>query len=79
MPSGMAYVRITRDYGHASECWDGGIMWRTDATYGPTTSLKSNCGENYGLTYRELDGVAVPRRTKCVKKHLFESCFCYWV
>ena len=26
MPSGIAYVRITRDYGHASECWDGGIV-----------------------------------------------------
>jgi hypothetical protein len=28
MPSGIAYVRIIRDYGHASECWDGGIVWR---------------------------------------------------
>jgi hypothetical protein len=26
MPSGIAYVRTTRDYGHASECWDGAIM-----------------------------------------------------
>lgn len=26
MPSGIAYVRFTRDYGHASECWDGGIV-----------------------------------------------------
>jgi peroxidase len=26
MPSGIAYVRIIRDYGHASECWDGGIV-----------------------------------------------------
>lgn len=24
MPSGIAYVRITRDYEHASECWDCG-------------------------------------------------------
>jgi hypothetical protein len=23
MPSGIAYVRVTRDYEHASECWDG--------------------------------------------------------
>jgi hypothetical protein len=27
MPSGIAYVRTTRDYGHASECWDGAIIW----------------------------------------------------
>ncbi|XP_021914186.1 peroxiredoxin-6-like isoform X3 [Zootermopsis nevadensis] len=26
MPSGIAYVRKTRDYGHASECWDGSII-----------------------------------------------------
>jgi hypothetical protein len=26
MPSGIAYVRFTRDYGHAGECWDGGIV-----------------------------------------------------
>jgi hypothetical protein len=26
MPSGIAYVRTTRDYGHPSECWDGAIM-----------------------------------------------------
>ncbi|PNF39427.1 Peroxiredoxin-6 [Cryptotermes secundus] len=26
MPSGIAYVRTTRDYGHASECWDGAII-----------------------------------------------------
>jgi hypothetical protein len=26
MPSGIAYVRTTRDYDHSSECWDGAIM-----------------------------------------------------
>lgn len=26
MPSGIAYVRKTRDYGQASECWDGSII-----------------------------------------------------
>ena len=23
MPSGIAYVRKTRDYGNTAECWDG--------------------------------------------------------
>ena len=33
--------------------------------------LKPNCSEIYGLTYREWDRVAVPRRANYVKKNTY--------
>jgi hypothetical protein len=72
MPSGIAYVRVTRDYEHASECWDGDTVWWDWMGLIPFMGRQHAWSQSavkyvYGLTYIEGANIAVRRRTNDVK------------